>query len=307
MPRLTIHLSLVLLFLSFLCHSQTTVSGDIHEYLFNAGGSPYFVEKDIFVPSGTKCTIESGCVFLFSPFTGLTVEGTLIVNGTPEQPVVFTTVNDVTFNPGSQQEANAFDWNGVIVAAESNGTSLHNLHVRFSVYGIKSLTPSLIVDRCTFYQDGQFHFTVKDKIHDVREGIPFSYPAEKTPAAPKVDQTAPVTAKEPPTVPPKLLPPVKQKRPLSRKRLVIRYGSLGIGIVGIAGGTVCSALLPDDRKDIESRGPHAVNPETGDYYEPDDNAVVIAHNTYNRDKAGAIVGFIVGTLGFGGFGVSFFF
>ncbi|MBN1578557.1 MAG: hypothetical protein JW913_18485 [Chitinispirillaceae bacterium] len=309
MPRFPLYSSLILLFPLSPSFSQTAVSGDIHEYLFNAAGSPYFVEKDIIVPSETECTIEGGCVFLFRPFTGLIVEGTLLVNGTPEQPVVFTSVNDTAYSRGGGQSANPFDWNGVVVAAESHGSSFSNLHVGYSVYGIKSQTPNLIVDRCIFFQNGQFHFTVKDKIHDVREGISFSYPAVKTPEAPKVEQpiAAPTQVEKQPAAPPKLSPPVRQKPLLGRKRLVIRYGSLGIGIVGIVGGAVCSALASNDRKDIESMDPHTVNPATGSYYERNDEAVVTAHDSFSRDKAGAIAGFIVGTLGLAGFGVTFLF
>ena len=309
MPRYLVQSSLILLFLLSPSYSQTAVSDDIHEYLFNAAGSPYFVEKDIVVPSGTECTIEAGCVFLFRPFTGLTVEGTLVVNGTQEQPVVFTSVNDTAINRNSGQPANAFDWNGVVVAAESNGSSLSNLHIGYSVYGIKSQTPNLIVDRCVFSQNGQFHFTVKDKIHDVREGIPFSYPAVTNQEAPSVEQpvAASTQAEEHPAAPPKLSPPVKQKPSIGRKKLVIRYGSLGIGIVGIVGGAVCSALASNDREDIESMDPHTVNPATGSYYERTDEAVVTAHDSFNRDRAGAIAGFIVGTLGLAGFGITFLF
>ena len=52
-------------------------------------------------------------------------------------------------------------------------------------------------------------------------------------------------------------------------------------------------------------GPHAVNPATGNYYARTDDAVVNAHDSYTRNKAGAIVGFVLGAAGFAGFGMTF--
>jgi hypothetical protein len=57
------------------------------------------------------------CAFLFKPFTGMIVDGSLKAEGTLQNPVVFTTVNDGKYNPNSRQLPNPFDWNGIQVSA----------------------------------------------------------------------------------------------------------------------------------------------------------------------------------------------
>ncbi len=291
-------------------HAQTAVSGDIHDYRFDLTGSPFFVEKDIVVPSGTKCTIDAGCIFLYRPFTGLLVEGTLIVNGTPEQPVVFTSVNDTAFSRNSGQPANSFDWNGITVAAESNGSSFSNTHVSYSVYGIKSQTPNLVIKQCLFSQNGQFHFTIKEKIQDVRENIFYSFPAVSAVEEPLVDQPVIYATLPPDSAPapaPVLAAPVKLQPSGEEKKRIIRYGCLGIGISGIIGGTVLAVMANKDAEQIERMDPHTINPATGSYYQRTDKEVTDEKDSFTLKRAGSIAGFVVGGLGLAGFAVTFLF
>jgi hypothetical protein len=262
---------------SFPVCSQTTLIGDIHSYNFNVKGNPYIVKENIIIPSGTACTIPAGCVFIFHPFTGLTVEGTLTVNGTKEMPVVFSSINDSMFNPGSFQSATTFDWNGIIIAAESYGSSFMHTKITYSVYGLKSQTPNITLTDCIFSQNGQYHFTIKDQIQNVLENLPFSYISEAQKTATPFDSLPQQTT--------------------SRLKIALQIGSLAVGIAGIAGGTVLYNKMKVVDHRIESM---TVSNTTEKKY---------AEENSRRKKLSAqsIAGFVLGGLGTAGFGISFVF
>ena len=55
-----------------------TLLGDLPKTVLAETG-PYLVTSDIYVPAGKTVVVEPGAVFLFKNFTGLHVQGTLIV------------------------------------------------------------------------------------------------------------------------------------------------------------------------------------------------------------------------------------
>ncbi len=139
-------------------------------------------------------------MFLFKPFTGLTVNGDLLVEGTQEHPVIFTSINDGEYNTAApKQLPNPFDWNGILVQRESGTVSLKNFSLRFSVYGIKSQVTDILIDNGLFRQNGQFHFTIRDKIQYVQDNIPFSYNTEEPPPPPDALQGKSVPEEKKPT------------------------------------------------------------------------------------------------------------
>ena len=155
--------------------ARTELSGDISGRTLESGGNPYIVTADLFIPEGEKTTFSAGCVLLFNPFTGITVDGSLSISGTAENPVTLTSINDSTFNNESTILANPFDWNGILITRRAQKVILSNFVLAFSVYGVKSQITSITVDNGTFRKNGQFHFTTKDTIRAVVENIPFSY------------------------------------------------------------------------------------------------------------------------------------
>ncbi|MBN1601696.1 MAG: hypothetical protein JW915_08810 [Chitinispirillaceae bacterium] len=156
-------------------NAATPVAGDISGMTFESSGNPHIVEQDLLISEGKKATIREGCVFLFKSFTGMNVFGDLLVEGTQEHPVAFTSINDREYNPQSEQLPNPFDWNGIFVSKESGNVSLKHFILRFSVYGIKSQNTHLVLDNGQFRQNGQFHFTLNDKIQNVQDNFPFSF------------------------------------------------------------------------------------------------------------------------------------
>ncbi len=159
--------------------AQTELSGTISGKTFKPAGNPYLVTETIIISGEKPTTIKPGCVFLFNPFTEIEVSGPLIVSGTTDSPVVFTSINDVQYYQKSEQVPNPFDWNGIVIKNDAGEVRLSDFHIAFSVFGIKSKKDDIVIERGMFRQNGQFHFTINDKIQPVTENILFNYTKKK--------------------------------------------------------------------------------------------------------------------------------
>jgi hypothetical protein len=168
-------------FLTLLCVvsipalSQTTLSGNIGGLTLEASGNPYLVTENLTIPEGKRLIIKQDCVILFKSFTGLIVNGALVVEGTLDKPVIFTSENDDRYNPQSTQLPNPFDWNGILISPQASNVKLSNFVLEYSVYGVKSQKDEFIINNGTFSRNGQFHVTVGDQIENVVEDIPFNF------------------------------------------------------------------------------------------------------------------------------------
>jgi hypothetical protein len=274
--------------------AETHLSGDIKLPSLDSTGNPYIVDQDIVVPAGKKVVIKEGCVFLFKGFTGLNVFGQVHVAGSTKHPVSFTSVNDGDFNPKSDQLPNPFDWNGVLVAKESSGALFENFNLRYSVYGIKAQTTTISIQNGVFRQNGQFHFTINEKIQYVQDNIAYSYTATSSDAEkPAVSGTTETGTKTAMSKPAK-----------SGKNVVaFRYTALGVGIVGLTAGSVM--LIPWNNSksqvllsntEFEAKYPNNTNEKWLQFV-----------NSTNGWGAASIGCYALGLLGLIGFGVSFAF
>jgi hypothetical protein len=292
--KISIFLSITVLCCLFTAMAETHIAGDIRASTLEASGNPYIVDQDVVVPAGKRLTIKEGCVLLFKGFTGINVFGQLTVTGTAKQPVIFTSINDGDFNTKSEQLPNPFDWNGVLIARESNGATLQNFQLRYSVYGVKSQSTAVTIQSGIFRQNGQFHFTINDKIQYVQDNISYSYSggdmgavssnASKESGAGTSSSSASPLPKQPP----------------SSGKLILRYGSLGVGVVGIIAGTVCliqrnSALKERDAPDFADTHNH-----------PGDDFKALT-NKANGFTAGSVITYVLGGLGLAGFTLTFYF
>jgi hypothetical protein len=202
-------------------------------------GNPFIVEQDIIVPNGQKVTIKEGCIFLFNPFTGLQVLGELKVDGTQDKPVIFTSIYD-TYNKESPQLPNPFDWNGVLVARESGTVNFTNFELQYSVYGIKSQNPGIKIQNGVFKQNGQFHFTLMDKIQFVQDNISYSFNQQ---------DADPGTGGEGGKGKGDSKPGTKSN---SNGVKAFRFTSLGFGAAGLLVGAVFGAQIPGDIDDMHT-------------------------------------------------------
>lgn len=173
--HVAIFVSLLIVYLPGLLTAETILKGTINNTTFTAAGNPYVVEKEIVIPYDKNVEIKQGCRFYFKPFVGITVEGSFRVMGTPEHPVIFTSINDSFATIPSQQLPNPFDWNGIYIKSKAGTVELSNFTLSYSVYGVKSQKEIFTIVNGTFRQNGQYHCTINETIKLVAEGIPFNY------------------------------------------------------------------------------------------------------------------------------------
>jgi hypothetical protein len=163
------------LLLSLPLYAQTTLTGKIGDKTIDKSGSPFIVTDNIIVPEGKTLTIKEGSVLLFKSFTGLIIEGSLVVEGSLDKPVRFTTENDCAYNSNSKQLPNPFDWNGILITKKAKFVKLSNFVLEYSVYGVRSQKEEFIICNGTFTRNGQFHVTVNDAIKNVVDDIPYNF------------------------------------------------------------------------------------------------------------------------------------
>ena len=229
--------------------AETHLSDDIGGKVFEPSGNPHIVDQEAVVPKNAQIVIKAGCVFLFKSFTGINVYGSMIVEGTGDNPVVFSSINDANYNPKAEQLPNAFDWNGIYVAENAGHIKFRNFKLMYSVFGIKSKKDDITLQNGSFKQNGQFHFTINDNILYVQDNISYSYNAEENAEPDKKAQKdeTPDTVKKP-----------KRKEKSNRGRKAAAISLMG---VSLACGTTClitgikaaqyrdqseSATTPDD-------------------------------------------------------------
>ncbi|MBN1604563.1 MAG: hypothetical protein JW915_23340 [Chitinispirillaceae bacterium] len=281
-------LLLVVSVVVFSLFAETRIKGDLTGMNLDESGNPFIVEQDIIVPDGQKVVIKEGCVFLFNPFTGLQVLGELQVKGTQENPVVFTSIYDNQYNAESPQLPNPFDWNGLLVTREAGSITLANFHLQYSVYGIKSQNPGIKVENGIFKQNGQFHFTIMDKIQFVQDNISYSFNQQEL--DPNTNDVIKDTGKN--------SNPEGKKDP-SRGVKILRYSSLGVAAVGLITGAVFGAQVPGAFNDVEKAEDEVrAHNFTNTQYEE-------IRNTFHKKVIGASVGAGALILGGVGFGISF--
>jgi hypothetical protein len=151
------------------------ISGKIGGKVFKKSGNPWVITNNIIVEKDQETIIKPGCVFLFKPFTGLEVLGSLIVEGSKTHRVVFTSVNDSLYNKTSTQKPGPFEWNGIQIHTEANNVRLSNFMLSYSVYGIQSKKSDIKIYRGYFRENGQFNFTIEGRIIYVENNYPFNY------------------------------------------------------------------------------------------------------------------------------------
>jgi hypothetical protein len=138
------------------------------------GDRPYLVVADISVPAGKTVTVEKGVVFLFQNFTGLQIHGRLVANGTAREPVLFTSENDSSGNPLAGMAPAPYDWNGITVTEDALGTTFDHCSIRYSLYGINSLSAFIYLIDCTFHKNGRSNCIIDGQPQDAGTA-PFSF------------------------------------------------------------------------------------------------------------------------------------
>jgi len=90
-------------------------------------GTPYIALGDLFVRANATLTIDANAILQFGSGMNVVVEGTLIVNGTKANPVIFT----------SQLAAPAAqDWGGIYIASTASNVFIDNAIIEYAENGI---------------------------------------------------------------------------------------------------------------------------------------------------------------------------
>ncbi|HNL07152.1 MAG TPA: PKD domain-containing protein, partial [Chitinophagales bacterium] len=127
---------------------------------------PYAPLQDLLIPQNNTLTIEPGVIIksnLLAPFypSTINVQGTLLAQGLPNEPIVFTSYRDDEYGgdtngDGSATTPNVSNWSSVEIAASSGNSSvIGNCLFRFGSYdngalNITGSSPS--VTNCTFFK-----------------------------------------------------------------------------------------------------------------------------------------------------------
>src|SRR5262245_668829 len=120
-PMLRFFAALAALIVAHCALAGTTIpGGNIIDQTWTPDGNPYFIQGDITIPAGSTLTIQPGVIIDFNvtdsmaagldpTLVEITVQGSLIANGTAAQPINFR---------GSSSSSGA--WYGIIVDTGAN-------------------------------------------------------------------------------------------------------------------------------------------------------------------------------------------
>lgn len=101
------------------------------------GGS--FVMDGVTVSEGAILTIDPSVVVKISRYTSMTIDGTLIANGTSQQPIYFTSILDDTVGGDTNGDGNGTlpdrnNWGQIYFSSTSKNNKLDNVVVRYGGY-----------------------------------------------------------------------------------------------------------------------------------------------------------------------------
>jgi hypothetical protein len=123
------------------------------------------------IPEGETVEVAAGCVFRFSPSTGIKVHGTLLVQGTEELPVVFTSHRDRAEPIDSASTPQPFDWSGIFVSSRSAGSFFNHCQIRYSSFGIHSQSHTVVIKNGLFQENGQFTSAQIESMRAARKAL----------------------------------------------------------------------------------------------------------------------------------------
>ena len=166
---------------------------DLH---LNIVGHPYYVTDDITVNQGVTMTVDPGVVVKFEDdyYTpDLYIMGRLVANGTPFEPIVFTSYRDDARGGDSNADGStspqAQDWGGIYLTKDSSGLSPSELRhviityagedtkgVAYPIYVTGNAVPTVenvMVDNCRINAVGLVTGTYSSDLHLNVVGIPY--------------------------------------------------------------------------------------------------------------------------------------
>ena len=144
----------------FLCAANChLVSGNVSDATTGAflPGHTYIATANLTVPSGATLTVGAGAIVKFNGTIGLSVLGTLTVNGTVGSEAIFTTIHDDVGgdnnNNGGATVPAAGQWGRITFASSSDASVLNGAIVRYAGAGglpaLELTLSNLALTNCT--------------------------------------------------------------------------------------------------------------------------------------------------------------
>jgi len=161
--RRAIFLILLFVFLSLpsFVLAETTISNAFinTDQTWTASNSPYIINRRVSVLAGNTLTIEPGVVVKFGNDSGINVYGSIVVGGTAEKPVYFTSIHDDsigldTNGDGDSRLPSVNDSWGLNIN-KSPHSSFSHLNMRYSDGGIFMWETTVPIDNLNVENCGQ--------------------------------------------------------------------------------------------------------------------------------------------------------
>ncbi|KMQ52334.1 hypothetical protein CHISP_0601 [Chitinispirillum alkaliphilum] len=247
--------------------AEQHISGEISGHVESG---EYIVNGTVYIPEGEELHISPGVTIFFKPFTGITVRGSLVSEGTAENHVTFTSINE---HADAHEAPGSFDWNGIEASEEAQQIFLVNTKIKHSTFGLNvhSYDSEIFLDNTTFINNGYAHIARDGRMVAVTPEVPFSISWN-------VDTTTIVTA-EP-----------ERRNP---QRTILRISTAALTTAGITLFTVASVQNSHykDRHD-KTDDPYLTNKYS---------------NKFNQSRSAQIIGAASAALSALGFGLTFAF
>ena len=99
---------------------------------------PYLIYEGVLIDSSAILTIEQGTTIYFHNNAWLIADGDIIVNGTPEKPVIFRgdRLDKIGYSTPVPYDKTPGQWNGILVRNSSNNSKLTYAEIRNSICGL---------------------------------------------------------------------------------------------------------------------------------------------------------------------------
>jgi hypothetical protein len=269
-------------------HVFDTLSGPLPDGV-KSSGRPFLVVGDIEVAVGKTVTIGAGTILLFKNFTGLHVIGKLIVEGTKDAPVIFTSENDRSVNHATNLFPNPYDWNGIYIHSDAVGSSFAYCKVEYSVYGIVSETKFIKLDPVVLQFNGKSNLVIEGKEQQVTDK-PYRY----------VLSTKDVAAEG---IPVKIL-----NDPVAPRRNALRYGGIVLGMAASVAAVYSGLQWNKDQSSLSAMS----TDNQQNLHQYDSNLLgssnwLALQSRRNNDILYTSIGGAIALVGYIGFGWSFAF
>ena len=225
-------------------YGETPIFGNIAGRTFNPSEGPYIIENDIEIPSGQKCIIPAGVIFLFKRQTIFHIHGDLIIEGANNNKVVFTSYKDPQFSQVKNVDPTEIYWIGLQISNSAQEILLKDLTIKYARLPIESMASSIILENVIFSDNmssqALFSYMGNDQI--VTPDQVYNFPIPETPPEDRayslLEASKPATSEVSSSPKPNIAPEPLQETPWYKKK-GFRSNLLTSSIIGVGIGGYC--------------------------------------------------------------------